>query len=496
MSFAAWLEQWARRTPQAPAVALGARVHHDYRSLADRVSRLAGGLLADGLRPGDHVALWMHNRVEYFEALLGCWHAGLVAVPMNVKLHPREAVHIVEHSEARLCLTTRGDADGLRQTGARVVDVPSPEYASLFAEPCARHPSADGDVAWLFYTSGTTGRPKGAMLTHGNLHAMCRCYFADVDQAAPWPAILHPAPLSHGSGLYALPFVERGGCQVVPASGGFDAQEVFDLCDAWPGAALFAAPTMVRRLTAAAPGREVPGLKAVIYGGAAMNTSDVEAFVDRFGPRLAQLYGQGESPMTITSIPASVYADRRHPRWRERVASAGTAQSEVEVRTVDPSGQPVAAEEVGEIVCRGACTMTGYWRDAEATTRALRDGWLWTGDLGRLDNEGYLTLCGRSKDLIISGGSNIYPREVEEVLAGDPSVAEVAVVGRADAEWGEVVVAFVVLRAGHSPAPDALDQRCLESIARFKRPRHYRFVDTLPKNAYGKVLKTQLREQA
>jgi long-chain acyl-CoA synthetase len=210
------------------------------------------------------------------------------------------------------------------------------------------------------------------------------------------------------------------------------------------------------------------------------------------GPRFAQIYGQGESPMTITALAKRFVNDRGHPRHLARIASVGLPQSGVEVAVRDEAGRELPAGEVGEICVRGAVVMAGYWQDAQASARALRDGWLWTGDLGSFDEEGFLALKDRSKDLIISGGSNIYPREVEEALLAHGGVAEASVVGRPDPEWGEAVVAFVVAR---EPAPTAaeLDAHCLASIARFKRPKEYRFVEALPKNNYGKVLKTELR---
>jgi len=332
------------------------------------------------------------------------------------------------------------------------------------------------------------------MLSFRNLLTMCLCYFADIDSAPPWSAILHPAPLSHGAGLYGLAHLMKGSCQVIPESGGFDPEEIFRLVAAWPGSVFFAAPTMVRRLTAHPHPGDLPGLKTVIYGGAPMLVEDIKAFIQRFGPRLAQLYGQGETPMTISGMGTRYFADSHHPRWLQRLASAGLPQSAVDVRVAGPDGTSVPCGEVGEIMVRGDSVMKGYWRNPEATAAAIRDGWLWTGDLGSLDEEGFLTLRDRSKDVIISGGANIYPREVEEVLLRHPSVAEVSVIGRPDAEWGEVVVAYVTTVEGILIPSDELDQLCLDNIARFKRPKAYRFVAEIPRNNYGKIQKTVLRE--
>jgi long-chain acyl-CoA synthetase len=300
--------------------------------------------------------------------------------------------------------------------------------------------------------------------------------------------------MSHGSGLYLVPYLLAGAAQVIPESGGFDPAEVFALAGVHRGVGMFAAPTIVRRLVehAAARAPALEGLRTLVYGGGPMYVADLLRALDVMGPRFAQIYGQGESPMTITALAKRFVNDRDHPRHLARIASVGLPQSGVEVAVREASGRDLPAGEVGEVCVRGAAVMSGYWRNPEATAGALRDGWLWTGDLGAFDEEGFLALKDRSKDLIISGGSNIYPREVEEVLLAHPGVAEASVVGRADPEWGEAAVAFVVAR---DPAPTAaeLDAHCLAAIARFKRPKEYRFVEDLPKNNYGKVLKTELR---
>lgn len=494
MNFATFIAKWARTTPDAPAVATGRQVIHTYRSLADRVARLAGALQALQLKRGDRVALIMKNVPKYFECMLACWHAGLAAVPVNAKLHPREVQFILDNSGASACFVTPGLGNELN-TGIPVIDIDSPQYGQM-----AQHapvPVADADptdLAWLFYTSGTTGQPKGAMITQRNLLAASLCYLADVDVTPPWNSILHPAPISHGSGLYGMPHFMKGSCQVVPESGGFDSAEIFDLVAHWPDTVFFAAPTMIRRLTAHNADMDVNNLKCIIYGGAPMLVADVKAYLDRFGPRLAQIYGQGESPMCITALPRAAYAETGHPDFDARIASAGIAQSVIEVRTVDPNGMPVPSGDVGEIICRGDSVIPAYWNNPEATARALRDGWLWTGDMGSLSEDGYLTLRDRSKDMIISGGSNIYPREIEEVLLTHPDVEEVSVIGKPEPEWGEVVVAYIAPRAGRQVNEDDLNALCLDNIARFKRPKAYRFVDALPKNNYGKILKTELRE--
>jgi acyl-CoA synthetase (AMP-forming)/AMP-acid ligase II len=306
--------------------------------------------------------------------------------------------------------------------------------------------------------------------------------------------------MSHGSGLYNFTHLVRAAAQVVPESPGFDPAEVLDLLEHHREVSFFAAPTMVKRLAdaALAAGARAAGLRTIVYGGGPMYAADLDRATRAFGNRLAQIYGQGESPMTITALSRAHHADTDHPRHRERLASVGLPHCVVEVAIRDPEGRELPAGAVGEVCVRGDVVMSGYWDNPEATAAALRRGqqsndiWLWTGDLGAFDADGFLTLKDRSKDLIVSGGSNIYPREVEEVLLLHPDVAEASVVGRPDPEWGEAVVAFVVAR-GEPPATAELDRLCLEHIARFKRPKEYRFVAQLPKNNYGKVVKNELR---
>jgi long-chain acyl-CoA synthetase len=295
--------------------------------------------------------------------------------------------------------------------------------------------------------------------------------------------------MSHGSGLYIMAHVARLGIQVIPESGGFEPAEIFRLFKRWPRASMFAAPTMIKRLVDADDGCDPSNIRTLIWGGAPMYVEDALQALDRFGPRLAQIYGQGESPMTITTLSKEDIADRDHPRWQARLASAGRPFACVEVIAADGEDRAVPAGETGEILCRGDVVMPGYWENPDASAASLRNGWLHTGDLGAFDADGYLTLKDRSKDVIISGGSNIYPREVEEVLLRHARVREVSVIGRPDREWGEVVVAYVV---GDAPAGE-LDRLCLDAIARFKRPKQYVFIDALPKNNYGKILKTELR---
>jgi long-chain acyl-CoA synthetase len=473
----------ARLLPDARAIAHGKHAVVSYGQLADRVARLASGLKARlKLQPGERVGLAMTNCPEYHEVLFACWHAGLVAVPMNAKLHAREFAYILENSGATACFVTDDIASAV-PTG-----IPLREIAKLRAEPMAAAETKPDDAAWLFYTSGTTGVPKGAVLTHRNMLEQTYAYFADIDKLGANDAILHPAPLSHGSGCYALPHFAAGAVNVIPESGHFDPEEIFELLDHWHGASFFAAPTMVVRLLASHAARPPQHLKTLIYGGAPMYVADSLRAIELFGNRLYQLYGQGEAPMTITGLPQEYH----QTSFMAQLGTAGFARTGCEVKIFDDADRELPPGEIGEIVTRSDCVMGGYWKNREATAKAMRSGWLHTGDVGSMDAVGFLTLRDRSKDMIISGGSNIYPREIEEVLLTHPAVAECSVVGRPHAEWGEEVVAFVVTRMKVSN--EELDKLCLDNIARFKRPREYKFVEALPKNNYGKVLKTELRK--
>jgi long-chain acyl-CoA synthetase len=493
------LARSARTWPELPAIARGDRVHCTYRELTRRAVALSAGLRGRlGLGPGARVALAAQNCAEYLEILFACWHAGIVAVPVNSRLHARELDFVLEHSEAAALFATPGIAAG-SSSRAPTVEIGSADYAKLLGD-AGRGGAAEvapESPAWIFYTSGTTGRPKGAVLSHRNLLFMTLAYFADIDRLAPGGAIVHAAPLSHGSGLYALPHVAAGSAHVISESASFDPEEVFDAIERRERVSLFAAPTMVTRMLASptAERREPRNLQTLIYGGAPMYRSDLLRALELFGPRLYNLYGQGESPMTISGLPQWAHAERDHPRHAERLASCGPPRTGVELGVVGDDGEALAEGEIGEVVTRSDCVMAGYWRDPDATASAIREGWLHTGDRGFLDADGFLTLSGRSKEMILSGGSNIYPREVEEVLLGDARVDECAVVGRAHPEWGEEVVAFVVPRAGAQLEPAELDALCLTRIARYKRPREYRIVDALPKTESGKVKKTELREQ-
>ncbi len=495
MNIAHWLVRRAALAGAAPALFTGQTQVANYAGFARQAAAVGGWLQAQGIIAGDRVAIFNQNVPEYLVALYGIWMVGAAAVPVNAKLHTREAAFILGDAGARVVFASPSLAQGLRVEAveARIVTMAGPEFETVLAAAPLSAVADRGseDLAWLFYTSGTTGAPKGVMITHGMLASMALSYTADVDSVRAEDTTIYAAPMSHGAGLYNVMHVQAGARHVCPVSGGFDAAEVLDLAAHFGAAHLFAAPTMVKRITeyAQAAGQRGAGLRSVIYAGGPMYNADIIAAVSWFGPVFVQIYGLGECPMGITVLPRADVADRSRPDWQARLASVGYPQAAVEVRIGDGQGRPLEVGAQGEIMVRGRTVMSQYWNNPQATQKILIDGWLMTGDLGFVDAQGYVTLQDRSKDMIITGGSNVYPREVEEVLLTHPQLREVSVVGRVHPEWGEEVVAFVV-----GDAPEAeLDQLCLDNIARFKRPKEYIRLTELPKNNYGKVLKTELR---
>src|SRR4051812_39337817 len=505
MNVAEWLAATARLRPDAPALLTGFDLDADYATFARRAAAIGAELARTyDVRAGDRVGLFATNCTQYLECLYGIWWIGAVAIPINAKLHGREAAWICSDAGAKLTFVSGDTIGALAEAKSelpaamKTLSMDSADYLTIrdgegTPTPLPREVN---DLAWLFYTSGTTGRPKGVMLSHGNLVAMSLCYMVDVDAATPHDVSLYAAPISHGAGLYHFPHVRTGGRHVVPDSGGFDPDEVLNLGRQLGNVVMFAAPTMVRRLVDAAKrrGENGEGIRTVIYGGAPMYLADIQDAIAVMGQRFVQIYGQGESPMCITSLGRHWHADTAHPRYLERLASAGPAQSVMQVRITGADGNPLPAGETGEIEAKGAAGMLGYWNKPKTNAENLKKGWLRTGGVGRLDEDGFLTLSDRSKDVIISGGTNIYPREVEEALLTHGDVREVSAIGVPDADWGEIVVACVVLEQGASANDRVLDAHCLNLIARFKRPKRYVYLEALPKNNYGKVLKTELRK--
>lgn len=509
MNAACFLEKSAIRFPDLPAIKYGT-ASHTYREFYRRACNLGGELRARGLRHGDRVAFVLHNSPAVLETIFGCFAAGLVVVPMNARLHAKEMGYIVRTSGARALIHGAaftaeinrnigefGPLDGRFEAGGNSAVEP---YDALTESPR----SLEGPVAvtaedpsWLFYTSGTTGRPKGATWTHRTIRVVVMNYLADVYNITEHDVVLHAAPLSHGSGIVALPTVARGAANVILEATSFSPDNVFETVEQQRVSHIaFLAPTqIVALLDKHAPGRfDLSSLRLVCYGGAPIYVEQLKEAISAFGPVFAQIYGQGEAPITITGLTREMHA-RFAASDDQRLGSAGPARTDVEVKVVDGAGKRLGPGQPGEIVVRGDVVMRGYWADPEATEAAIRDGWLHTGDIGAFDEHGYLYLLDRTKDMIVTGGNNVYPREVEEILITHPGVAEVVVIGIPDAYWGEAVHAVVVRGPGSEVSERELIDYCAQSLAGYKKPKAVEFVDALPVSAYGKVLRRQVRDR-
>jgi acyl-CoA synthetase (AMP-forming)/AMP-acid ligase II len=509
MNVGTLLTKTARTFPDKLAIAYGPK-RLTYAQFNSRVNRLANALDNVGIRQGDNVALLQYNYPETLESIFACFKVGCGAVPINWRLHPNEYAFIIDHSEAKAVivssefnksiieirdripkaqhLITVADAEGELIDYEKLISAESDQFMDVDVQP--------DDLAWLFYTSGTTGMPKGAMLTHRNLLAMTMNFYADICPGfTPDDVILHAAPLYHGSGLYALPNIGKGATNVILESKSFDPELVFKSIQEYRVTNIFAAPTMVKLLvdSPALDQYDHSSLRALNYGGAPMLVEDLKKAMEQLGNCLVQLFGQAESPMTITYLPHSDHVLDGTSEQMKRLASAGFPRTDVEVKIFNSNDKELPPGEMGEIVTRSDLVMKGYWRNPEATADTLRSGWLHTGDMGYIDEGGYLFIMDRSKDMIISGGENIYPREIEEVLIKHPAVREVAVIGVPDVKWGEAIKAVVALQPGASAAEEELIGFCKDNIASYKKPKSVDFVDELPKNNYGKILKRELR---
>lgn len=498
------LHQSAIRWPNGPAVfedealvATYGQLHARCLAIARRLTRVCG------LRHGDRVGIFAPNSAAVIEIMWAAWAAELTVVPINAKLHAKEVAYILHDSRARLCLTAQDRVDEVQgaafMAGAEVAvaDIAS-DYEGWRVSPyTGAHGDASADIAWLFYTSGTTGRPKGVKLLHENLRQMILNFRAHVDQMGPNACQIHFSPLSHGSGMYMLAHVQAGAANVVPIRRKFVTDDLEALLFTHRDVLMFCAPTMVRRLIDQPELSQsaLASLRTIVCGGGPMYVADLIEAHRRFGGKFVQIYGQGECPMTITYLSRAEIDSAILAKVEATLGSVGFPFAGVEVRIVDGLGSDLPSGHLGEVLVRGPVVMQGYWGDPKSTEQTVQAGWLRTGDVGVIDDSGRLILRDREKDLIISGGLNIYPREVEEILIRHPGVREAAVVGQHDSQWGEIVVAFVAMHRGHASASTELDALCLDNIARYKRPKAYCFLPDLPKNSYGKILKRELRER-
>ncbi len=495
----------ARRFPDRVAVE-GPTGSLTFAELGDRVVRLANALLALGLEPGDRVLDLQSNSVTYLETDLAIRSAGLVRAALNYRLHPSDWERIAADSGARALVYDARFAEEvatLREEVPHVVvvgDGPGTPYESLVAGGSTRPlaPVEPDALCGLHYSSGTTGHPKGAQRTHRNWFASVVNMTQDVLGGVPGPddVYVHAGPITHTSGLFVLPFLVAGARQIVLP--GWD-PETFVEAVAERGATHTAVvPTMVARLLTS-PGVDrdtLRGLRMLGYAGAPMPPEQMRQATERLTPHLVQYYGLVEAIPPVTVLDAADHA-RGLADQPDLLASAGRPALGVEIRVVDEEGSPVAPGEVGEVVTRGDHVMRGYWNahNRADLSKSVRDGWLHTGDLGRLSEDGHLWLVDRVGDMIISGGYNIYPREVEDVVAEVPGVAEVAVVGVHDDDWGQRVVALVTAQGGATVDESAVLEHCRRRMASYKKPKEVRVVDAFPLNSTGKVAKKVLREQ-
>lgn len=509
MNIAQLLTKAAVNYPERLALAKGKR-EQKYFETERRVNALTSALFDLGVRKGHQVGILQSNGIEFLESLFACFKGGMCAVPVNPRLHRKEWSYIFDHSEARAVIFTpeylpdvlmaKDDLPGVRHW----ICVGNPPGESILhyndlircgsPAPCEVEVERD-DLAWLFYSSGTTGKPKGVMLTHDILLRMTMNLLADIAPVNAEDAILHAAPLSHGSGCCALPNLARGAANIILDSPSFEPEAVFRTIQERRITNMFAAPTMVKILLDSPHYRDydLSSLQYVVYAGAPMYVEDLKTALRKFGPIFVQLFGQAEAIMTITYLPREQHKLEASSEEMKRLASAGIARTDVEVKIVGAAGNDVPCGTVGEIVTRSDLVMKGYWKDPGATAKAIRNGWLYTGDVGMQDAHGYVYILDRSKDMIISGGSNIYPREVEEVLLTHPAVNEACVIGVPDQKWGEAVKALVVLKSGHAASETELIEHCKQQMATYKKPKSVELRSELPKNSFGKVLKRELR---
>jgi long-chain acyl-CoA synthetase len=504
MNLGQMLAQTAAQTPDKTAI-----IFHDqrtsYRDFDERANQVANGLIQLGVQPGDRVALYIHNLPIFMEAYYGILKAGASVVPLNVLYKAGEVEYILQDSGAKAILTFTlfapvALAAATNAPELRHVIVAAPEempgatlWRNAFGDAATSAPAVfvqDEDVAVICYTSGTTGRPKGAMLTHRNLISnLNQCSAIESISTRPDDIVWLALPLFH---IYAMNVAMN---LAVKNGATLDLVERFDLTGSLEElqknhcTVLYGAPPMFVGW-AQVPTLKDYDLSSVRYiasGAAALPVRIMELFEGLAGVPISEGYGLTEASPVVTSNAAGPVT---------KPGTVGPAIPGCEVKIVDESGNEVARGELGEVICRGPNIMKGYWKQPQATAEALRDGWLHTGDLGTMDNDGYISIADRIKDMIIVSGFNVYPREVEETLFKHPAVADAAVVQYPDPYQGESVMAYVVLKQGESATEQDIIDFCRSQIAVFKCPHKVVFRETLPKNNTGKVLRRELREEA
>lgn len=467
-----------------------------------RAAAFAQALVQDyGIAKGDRVLVQSSNCNQMFEAMFACWRVGAVWVPANFRLSPDDLAWLAGSSGARLLLCGAQFPDHATACAPHVdaTIAIGPEYEALVARHLGAAPAAApvqrDDPAWFFFTSGTTGKPKAAVLTHGQLAFVVTNHLCDLMPATgPEDASLVVAPLSHGAGIHQLAQVAHGVKTILPAGEKFDPAQIWQLVARWRVTNMFTVPTIVKLLVEdpSVDQHDHSSLRYVIYAGAPMYRADQLRALDKLGPVLVQYFGLGEVTGNITVLPpAHHHADDS----RMRIGTCGFARTGMQVQIQNPQGEEVGFGETGEIAVIGPAVFAGYFDNPTANAKNFRDGWFLTGDLGHMDPQGFVYLTGRASDMYISGGSNIYPREIEEKLLLHPDLSEVAVLGVPDPVWGEVGMAVCVPIPNSAPSPDDILAWLSPQVARYKLPRYVVLWDSLPKSAYGKITKKMIRDE-
>ncbi len=472
-------------------------VTRSWAEMADRVRRAAGGLRAKGIEKGDRVLVHARNSMAMFESLWACWMIGAAWVPTNFRLTPPEIAYLAEFSGAVLQIFDRefaAHAEAARNPHVRdQLWMEDWNDLATFPDPVQNPVAVDrDDMCWFFFTSGTTGRPKASVLTHGQMGYVVTNHLCDLmPGTTEQDASLVVAPLSHGAGVHALSQVARGVASVLPAQERFDGAEVWSLVERHRITNLFTVPTIVNLMCRheAVDRFDHSSLRYMIYAGAPMYRADQIYALEKLGPILVQYFGLGEVTGNITVLPAHMHSADDS---QMRVGSCGYARTGMEVAILDPDGSPMAPFETGEICCRGPGVFAGYHNKPDATAKAFAHGWFHTGDLGHMDREGFIFITGRASDMYISGGSNVYPREIEELLLTHPAILEACVLGLPDAQWGESGVAVLVLRPNAKVTLGEVLGHLEGRLAKYKFPRRIVVWEELPKSGYGKVVKREV----
>ncbi|MDE2605473.1 MAG: long-chain fatty acid--CoA ligase [Burkholderiales bacterium] len=503
----------ARHWPNRPAILFRDR-STTYRELERRASRLAHALRALGLQRGDRVAVVSPNRPEIVELECALYKAGLVKVALNSRLAPQELADALANAEPAACLSGpehRGmvveAAAGVAALRHRIAFDPAPaggeggwlSYEQLLAQapatafPCEEMRSED--LAVLHYTSGSTGKLKAAMQTVGNRFASLRKNVMGRMHAMPGDVLMLSGPITHASGMFIQPVLYQGATILLME--GFRPAEYLEAIEKHRVTMAFLVPAMIHALLAepSIRTRDLSSLRLVSYGAAPMSPGRIREAWAAFGPVLAQGYGAGETTGGVVGLGVADHALAIEGGRPELLSACGRPMAESDVQVLDEEGNAVSGDAIGEICVRGPDVFAGYWRAPEQSQQAFdANGWLRTGDLARVDEEGYIYIVDRKKEMLVSGGFNIYPSEVESVLAQHPAIYEVCVVGVPDEHWGESVKAVVVLREGAQASDADLMDFCRGRLADFKRPRSVDFVPDLPKNGNGKLSRKDVRE--